>query len=154
MMSAPRAGRSRPAVVGTMTRRQCLAVMAVALVSGSAARVAQAQRVAVPGTAPVEFGVLRGRWVRPDGGYVIDIRGVDAGGKLEASYANPRPLPFAKAEATREGAAIKLFLELRAGGYDGSNYALIYDPASDRLVGVYSQAVAKQKFDVYFERAR
>lgn len=100
------------------------------------------------------FGALPGRWVRPDGGYLITIKSVDASGKLDAAYANPNPLPFAKAEATLDGKAIKLFFELRAGGYNGSTYSLTYDPAADVLKGVYFQAVAQQKFDVYFMRAR
>ena len=100
------------------------------------------------------FGALPGRWVRPDGGYVITIKSVDAGGKLDAAYANPNPLPFSRAEATQDGKTIKLFFELRAGGYSGSTYTLTYDPASDTLKGVYYQAVAQQKFDIYFTRAR
>ena len=100
------------------------------------------------------FSVLPGRWVRPDGGYVINIRSVDASGKLDAAYANPNPLPFSRAEATREGKVIKLFFELRAAGYNGSTYTLTHDPADDVLKGVYFQAVAQQKFDVYFTRAR
>lgn len=106
--------------------------------------------------APVEsgFGVLVGRWGRPDGGYVITIKGADADGKLDAAYANPRPLPFAKAQALRDGKTINLYFELRAGGYDGSNYKLVYDAATDMLMGVYYQAVAQQKFDVYFVRAK
>jgi hypothetical protein len=98
------------------------------------------------------FGVLAGRWVRPDGGYVISIKAVDAGGKLDASYANPSPLPFSTAEATRDGSALKLFFELRAGGYNGSTYTLTYDAASDQLKGVYYQAVINQKFEVVFDR--
>jgi hypothetical protein len=100
------------------------------------------------------FGALPGRWVRPDGGYLITIKSVNASGKLDAAYANPNPLPFAKAEATLDGKAIKLFFELRAGGYNGSTYTLTYDPAADVLKGVYFQAVVQQKFDVYFMRAR
>ena len=100
------------------------------------------------------FGALPGRWVRPDGGYVISIRSVDASGKLDAAYANPNPLPFARAEATQDGKTTKLFFELRAGGYNGSTYTLTYDPAADVLKGVYYQAVAQQKFDVYFTRAK
>lgn len=92
--------------------------------------------------------------MRPDGGYLITIKSVDASGKLDAAYANPNPLPFAKAEATLDGKAIKLFFELRAGGYNGSTYTLTYDPAADVLKGVYFQAVVQQKFDVYFMRAR
>jgi len=100
------------------------------------------------------FGILQGRWVRPDGGYVITIRAADAGGKLDASYANPAALPFSKAEAAMEGGALMVFLELRAGGYNGSTYTLTYDPARDVLKGVYYQAVARQVFDVYFVRAK
>ena len=101
-----------------------------------------------------DFGILLGRWVRPDGGYVIAINSVDATGKLDAAYANPSPLPFATAEATRDGNTIKLFFELRAGGYNGSTYTLAYDPQTDVLKGVYFQAVAQQKFDIYFTRAK
>ena len=76
---------------------------------------AQAQDKAEASAAQVDnvFGALPGRWVRPDGGYVIDIRRVDASGKLDASYANPNPLPFSRAEATRDGKTIRLFFELR-----------------------------------------
>ena len=77
---------------------------------------------------------------------------VDADGKLDASYANPRPLPFYIAVASRDGNAIKLLFELRAGGYNGSTYTLSYDATNDRLTGVYDQVVVKQKFDVAFVR--
>jgi len=100
------------------------------------------------------FIALQGRWVRPDGGYVITIKSVEDGGKLDAEYANPKLLPFAKAEASREGTTIKVFLELRAGGYNGSTYTLTHDPATDVLKGTYFQAVVQQKFDVYFTRAK
>ena len=108
-----------------------------------------------PAAAPsAGLAKLLGRWVRPDGGYVIAINAIDDAGKLDASYANPNPLPFYTAEATREGGQIRVFLELRAGGYGGSTYRLNYDPAADRLKGVYFQAVARQSYDVVFERAR
>ena len=96
--------------------------------------------------------VLKGAWVRPDGGYTIAIKSIGPNGALDAMYFNPNQLPFAKAQATREGAALRVFLELQAAGYGGSTYELIYDPATDRLKGIYYQAVAKQKFEVYFAR--
>jgi hypothetical protein len=98
------------------------------------------------------FGALPGRWVRPDGGYVITIKSVDASGRLDANYANPNPLPFYIATATGDGGTLKLFFELRAGGYNGSTYTLTYDVAGDSLKGTYYQAVAKQTFDVVFVR--
>jgi hypothetical protein len=102
--------------------------------------------------SPAAFASLPGRWVRPDGGYVISIKSVDASGKLDASYANPNPLPFYTALATRDGGALKIFFELRAGGYSGSTYTLDYDVAGDQLKGKYYQAVAKQTFEVVFVR--
>ena len=115
---------------------------------------AQVRTEASAAPADSVFAALPGRWVRPDGGFVIDIRSVDASGKLAAAYANPNPLPFARAEATRDGKTVHLFFELRAGGYNGSTYTLTYDPGRDILRGVYYQAVAQQKFEVYFTRSK
>ena len=100
----------------------------------------------------VKLDVLKGAWVRPDGGYTIAIASIDADGRLEATYFNPNRLPFAKAQAVRDGPTLRVLFELQAGGYAGSTYTLIYDPTTDRLKGTYYQAVAKQKFDVFFAR--
>jgi hypothetical protein len=111
-----------------------------------------------PATATLQsapgFARLQGRWIRPDGGYVITIRSVDERGRIDAGYANPNPLPFSRAEASREGDTLKVFLELRAGGYNGSTYTLTYDPVKDILEGVYFQAVARQIYDVRFVRGK
>jgi hypothetical protein len=109
----------------------------------------------IPDTASEShFDILLGQWVRPDGGYTITIQGVAPDGKLDATYANPSQLPFAQAKAALNDNTIEVFLELRAGGYNGSTYNLTYDPANDVLRGVYYQAVAQQKFEVYFERVK
>ncbi|MFO1311066.1 MAG: hypothetical protein U1F41_03275 [Burkholderiales bacterium] len=100
------------------------------------------------------FETLRGQWVRPDGGYVITVATVADDGRMTAMYNNPAPLPFAQATARRDNGVLKAFFELRAGGYGGSTYTLTYDPSTDRLAGVYYQAVAGQKFDVYFQRMK
>ena len=100
------------------------------------------------------FDALPGRWVRVEGGYVISIAGVDANGRLDANYANPRQLPFHSAMATNDNGVLRLVCELRAGGCDGSTYTLSYDAANDQLKGVYDQVVLKQRFDVTFVRAR
>ena len=100
------------------------------------------------------FEELKGRWRRPDGGYIIEIRNVDATGKLDMAYINPKPINVSKAEATREGSATQVFIELRDVGYPGSTYTLTYDPQSDQLKGVYFQAAMQQKFDVVFFRTR
>jgi hypothetical protein len=100
------------------------------------------------------FGVLQGRWQRPDGGYVIEIKNIDRVGKMEAAYFNPRPIHVAKAEAARDGQMTKVFIELRDVNYPGSTYHLTYDPKSDQLKGTYFQAVLKQSFDVAFDRLK
>ena len=111
-----------------------------------------------PGNSPAAsaatagINVLKGNWVRPDGGYTITIKGIAPDGQLEAMYFNPNPLPFSRAQAAQEGAALRVSLELRAGGYGGSTYELTYDPAGDRLKGIYYQAVAKQRYEIYFVR--
>ncbi|MCP1971771.1 MULTISPECIES: hypothetical protein [Bradyrhizobium] len=134
-----------------------LAVLGLSMIVNSA--LAQAQRPSpetsrppTESTTKAAFSVLPGRWVRLQGGYVITINAVSVDGKLDASYANPRPLPFHTAVATSDGNSIKLFFELRAAGYNGSTYTLSYDVAKDQLTGIYDQVVVKQKFEVIFVR--
>ena len=45
--------------------------------------------------------MLLGRWVRPDGGYIIHIVDIASDGKLEAKYYNPRPIHVEQAEVTQ-----------------------------------------------------
>ena len=106
------------------------------------------------GAADSGFERLKGRWVRPDGGYVLEIRAVDARGAIDAAYLNPRPINVARAEATRDGSTLKVFVELRAPNYPGSTYTLVHDPKNDQLRGTYFQAVARQTFDVVFVRMK
>jgi hypothetical protein len=116
--------------------------------------VQEARAPAITFAADSDFGRLKGRWLRPDGGYVLEIRDVDAGGTIEAAYLNPRPINVARAEATRDGSALKVLVELRAPGYPGSTYTLTYDQQRDQLVGVYFQAAVGQSFDVVFVRLK
>jgi hypothetical protein len=116
---------------------------------------AQSKKEAATETkAKTSYEVLKGRWQRPDGGYILQIRTIDAGGKIDAGYFNPRPINVSRAEATQEGGKMKVFVELRDTGYPGSVYALTYDPKDDVLRGVYFQAALKQNFDVYFTRMK
>ena len=101
-----------------------------------------------------DFAALKGRWVRTDGGYVIEIQSVGAGGQMQAAYFNPKPINVSQAEAKRSGAAVTVFIELRGPGYPGSTYTLIHDPKSDALKGIYHQAVLQQDFDVVFVRSK
>jgi len=101
-----------------------------------------------------DYGILKGRWVRTDGGYILSVKDVDHAGKMDAGYYNPRPINVSKAQATREGATLNVFIELRDAGYPGSTYTLTYDPKTDRLGGVYFQAAIGQRFDVIFVRSK
>ena len=79
-----------------------------ALALGLALASALTSAVRAQGASPVEkaaapapsvaFGpaALKGTWVRPDGGYRIEIKSIGADGQIEAMYFNPNPLPFAK----------------------------------------------------------
>jgi hypothetical protein len=105
-------------------------------------------------TSIAAFEKLKGRWQRPDGGYVIEIRGASPDGKLDAGYFNPQSINVAKAVASQEGGSLKVFVELRDVNYPGSTYTLMYDPTNDRLKGIYFQAVERQQFEVFFERLK
>lgn len=116
------------------------------------ARPAQPEGAASAAPARVSAEILKGTWIRPDGGYRIVIQGVGADGKLEAMYFNPSQLPFARAQVSQDATSFRVVLELQAGGYAGSVYDLVYEAATDRLKGTFNQAVAKQKYDVFFVR--
>jgi hypothetical protein len=113
---------------------------------------AAASAAAPAATAKPDFGKLKGKWLRPDGGYVLELRNMDDSGRLEAFYLNPRPIHVARAAASRDGAVTKVFIELRDVNYPGSTYTLAYDPANDQLKGIYFQAVERQNFEVLFVR--
>jgi hypothetical protein len=98
------------------------------------------------------FEILTGRWQRPDGGYIIEVRSVEPGGRMNAAYFNPRPINVAKAEASQIDGTVSVFIELRDVNYPGSTYRLTYDSADDCLKGIYFQAALGQTFDVYFVR--
>jgi hypothetical protein len=99
-------------------------------------------------------GKLVGKWQRGDGGYVLEVKAVDAGGKLDAAYFNPSPIHVSKAMAIPEGAGLKVFVELQDTGYPGCTYSLQYDAATDQLFGQYFQAAQQQTYDVTFGRLK
>ena len=84
----------------------------------------------------------------------MDIKAVDLSGKIDGVDLHPRPINIGKAEATRDGSKLTVFLELRAPNYPGSTYTLTYDREHDQLRGIYFQAVQQQNFDVNFVRMK
>ena len=104
--------------------------------------------------AAVDIQKLVGRWLRPDGGYIIEIRNILSGGKLDAAYLNPRSINVSQARAYRKNDGLEVFVELRDQGYPGSSYTLIYHPQQDIMTGIYFQAAMGQSFEVMFVRAK
>jgi len=121
--------------------------------SKSDAALPRAQSSAASGPSQ-GFENLIGRWRRPDGGYIIEIRAIRADGRMDAAYLNPRPINVARAEASWEKGRQAVFIELQDTGYPGSTYTLEYNPDQDIFAGVYFQAAMKQAFEVVFVRQK
>jgi hypothetical protein len=101
---------------------------------------------------PADLQALVGRWQRPDGGYVLEIRSVAEDGTVQAAYFNPRPISVSLAQASEWRGAAGLFVEFDDVNYRGSTYELVHDPGRDLLVGTYYQAALGQTFQVVFTR--
>jgi hypothetical protein len=82
-----------------------------------------------------DFDRLVGNWVRPDGGYVIEIRKIYPDGKVDAAYFNPRSIHVSRSTVSEKDGIIELFIELQGQGYPGSTYTLKYNPTYDAMVG-------------------
>ncbi len=105
-----------------------------------------------PGLTDVQR--LVGRWVRPDGGYILEVREVHKDGSVDAAYFNPRSVKVFKAVWTKKRGKISVMVELRDVNYPGSTYNLRYDPKTDRLKGTYFQAVEKETYAIEFVRTK
>jgi hypothetical protein len=97
---------------------------------------------------------LTGRWVRPDGGYVLELKDIRKDSSLKAAYFNPQPIKVFKAEWKSKQGIITVFVELRDVNYPGSKYNLQYDLSTDRLKGTYFQAVYGETYDIEFIREK
>jgi len=116
---------------------------------------ASTSNIPAPAATPdAGLAKLKGSWLRPDGGYVLEIKSLQDSGTLDATYLNPRPIHVAKAEASRTNGEVKVFVELRDVNYPGSTYDLAYQPDKDQLTGIYYQAALQQKFEVAFLRIK
>jgi len=108
----------------------------------------------VASTTSVDFSRLKGRWERPDGGYVLEIRDIAADGKADAGYFNPSPIKVESAQVSSDSGVFKVFVILRDVNYPGCTYTLAYDSQTDQLVGKYYQATAQQTYDIAFARLK
>ena len=113
---------------------------------GDAAAAAAGKADAVKATsAQSDFQRLEGKWVRPDGGYVLELRNIRKDGSMTAGYFNPRPIRVFRAEAGKKDGMLTVFVELRDVNYPGSTYTLQYDPAK-RTVDDILEAVRDSGF--------
>lgn len=123
--------------------------------SAAAGSPASTNRPAAPSSPTIpeaEARRLLGRWVRPDGGYVLEIRKIDPAGSLDVGYFNPAPIRVSRAEGRHDGQTPLVFVELRDANYPGATYTLRYRASEDRLEGEYFQPLAGQTFEVVFVR--
>ena len=125
----------------------CILAMVLAGISGV---LAQSEKAAQEKTEKNLYERLAGKWVRPDGGYILELREVGSQGVMKAGYYNPKSIKVHSASWQSVEGKLKIFVELRDVNYPGSTYSLQYDPVSDRLKGKYFQAVAGQTFEVEF----
>lgn len=102
---------------------------------------------------PEETGDLIGKWVRPDGGYSLQIVGFKDS-TVDAAYFNPNPINVSETQWKIQDGYVYLYVLFDDVGYEGSYYSLGYLPEKDILMGFYYQAALKQKFEVYFERVQ
>ena len=119
-----------------------------------AASTAASQAAAVK-TAPAVPEPVRkvlGKWLRSDGGYVLEIRGADLSGVLDAAYFNPKSIHVSRAIWMQGAEGFQVVIELNDVGYPGATYVLSHDAQSDRLVGKYNQPAMQQSFDIDFVR--
>ena len=100
------------------------------------------------------FKVVIGEWVRPDGGYIVRISGVNPDGSVDAGYFNPNKINVAEANVSIWKGLVKLYIKLQDKGYPGSTYTLYYYPEKDALAGFYYQAKLNQTFEVVFIRKK
>lgn len=121
-----------------------------------------APAAAAPGTLPASKAVtasvpepvqkVLGKWLRSDGGYVLELRSAELSGVMQAGYFNPKSINVSRAIWMQGGTGFQVVVELNDVGYPGATYVLSHDTQSDRLIGKYNQPAMQQSFDIEFVR--
>lgn len=97
---------------------------------------------------------LKGRWMRSDGDYIIEVFEASVDGTLKAAYYNPNTINVEKGEWIIQDDKLFMQVILRDVNYPGSTYTLRYMPEDDALSGNYFQAVEGVNYDVIFTRKK
>lgn len=123
-----------------------------------AAKADAAPAAAAPAAAvPEPVRKLLGRWLRADGGYILELKNPEISGVLQASYFNPdrqKPVNVSRAIWMQGGEGLQVVVELNDVGYPGATYVLTHDTQTDELVGKYNQPAMQQSFDIGFVRQK
>jgi hypothetical protein len=98
--------------------------------------------------------LLKGKWLRSDGTYTIEIFSVTKDGRMDAGYFNPNPINVGSSGWDLRDGVILMEIVLKDANYPGSKYNLIYDRNSGCLAGNYFQAVQGINYDVIFVRKK
>ena len=97
---------------------------------------------------------LKGRWMRSDGNYILQVFAVSADSTLNAGYYNPGQINVESGEWLKQDGRLFIRIVLRDVNYPGSTYILEYQPQGDFLSGNYFQAVDGVNYDVTFTREK
>jgi hypothetical protein len=98
------------------------------------------------------FEKIKGKWVRSDGGYVLEFKQLLQNNTLDVSYFNPSPIHVGKARIYEERGFTKVFVELQDVNYPGSRYTLILNVDKNQLAGNYFQATQQVDYEVAFDK--
>jgi hypothetical protein len=142
--------RNKAKIAAGLSVLACLCLSVTVLLTDALA----AEEIPATAAAVTQAKLLEGRWIRPDGGYILELNNISADGTLAAVYYNPRPIRVFQAFWAMDDGLIRVFVELRDTNYPGSKYSLRYDSPTDRLHGFYFQAVEQQSYEVEFIRNR
>jgi uncharacterized protein (DUF2147 family) len=145
--------KSHIRIAGVTGVKRVASVLLVALVTSSLGLFGGCKGRSNESITP-PYSKLVGKWVRPDGGYVLEIKSVDVAGVMSAAYFNPNPIHVAKAQASRDNTDTKVFIELRDVNYPGATYTLTYQSELDQLVGLYYQPLSGQTYEIAFLREK
>lgn len=99
-----------------------------------------------------ELQEILGKWIRSDGGYLLEFKDAQDDGNLTAAYYNPKSINVFRAQWQQGSDAIYILVEMQDVNYPGSTYTLRYDAETDRLTGKYFQAMDKITYDIEFLR--
>jgi hypothetical protein len=144
LSSCKRADSSAPA---SSSPTSAAPASATAAASGTATATSAAAK-----PVPEAVTKLLGRWMRSDGGYVLELRKADISGTIEAGYFNPKSINVSRAAWMQGAGGLQVMVELNDVGYPGATYVLSHDAATDRLVGQYTQPAMQQSFEIDFVR--